>query len=34
MSSRGSITLGELVGKIDLLEIACKRYERQGRVSW
>ena len=33
MSSRGSITLGELVGKLDLLEIACKRCERHGRVS-
>jgi hypothetical protein len=33
MSSRGSITLGELVGKLDLLEIRCHRCERQARVS-
>jgi hypothetical protein len=33
MSSRGSITLGELVGKLDLLEIRCHRCERHGRVS-
>jgi hypothetical protein len=33
VNSRGSITLGELVGKIDLLEIACHRCERRGRVS-
>ena len=33
MSNRGSITLGELVGKLDLLEIKCHRCERHGRVS-
>ena len=33
MNSRGSITLGELVGKLDLLEIKCHRCERHGRVS-
>ena len=32
-SSRGSITLGELQGKLDLLDIACHRCERRGRVS-
>ena len=33
MSSRGSITLNELVGKLDLLEIKCHRCDRHGRVS-
>ena len=33
MSSRGSITLGELQGELDLLEIKCHRCERHGRVS-
>jgi len=33
MSSRGSITLAELVGKLDLLEIKCHRCDRHGRVS-
>jgi hypothetical protein len=33
MSSRGSITLGELEGKLTLLEIACHRCERRGRIS-
>lgn len=33
MNSRGSITLAELQGKIDLLEIKCHRCERHGRVS-
>ena len=33
MSSRGSITLGELRGKPDLLDVACHRCERRGRVS-
>ena len=33
MSSRGSITLSELVGKLDLLEIKCHRCDRHGRVS-
>ena len=32
MNSRGSITLGELQGKLDLLEIKCHRCERHGRV--
>jgi hypothetical protein len=30
MSSRGSITLGELAGKLDLLGIKCHRCERHG----
>jgi len=33
MSNRGSITLGELQGQLDLLEIRCHRCERHGRVS-
>jgi len=33
MSSRGSITLGELVGKLDMLEVKCHRCERKARVS-
>jgi len=33
MSARGSITLGELQDKLDLLEIKCHRYDRPGRVS-
>jgi hypothetical protein len=31
-SARGSITLGDLVGKLDMLEVACKRYDRHGRL--
>jgi hypothetical protein len=33
VSNRGSITLGELVGKLDLLEIKCHRCDRHGRVA-
>ena len=33
MSKRGSITLGEMHGRLDLLDIACHRCERRGRVS-
>src|SRR6266513_1574437 len=33
MSNRGSITLGELQGKLTMLEINCHRCERRGRVS-
>src|SRR5947199_5819237 len=33
MSSRGSITLGELEGKLTMLDVACHRCERCGRVS-
>ena len=32
MSNRESITLGELQGKLDLLEIKCHRCERRGRA--
>src|ERR1051325_10968144 len=31
VSNRGSIALGELQGKLDLLEIKCHRCERHGR---
>src|SRR5207237_3510553 len=33
MSARGSSTLGELQGKLTMLEVACHRCERRGRVS-
>ena len=35
MSNRGSssITLGDLQGKLTMLEVACHRCERRGRVS-
>src|ERR671939_1020302 len=33
MSNRGSITLGELEGKLTMLEVACHRCDRRGRVS-
>lgn len=33
MSSRGSITLGELQGKLTMLEVRCHRCERQGCVN-
>ena len=33
MSNRGSITLGELQGKLTNVEVACHRCERRGRVS-
>src|SRR5215469_14476929 len=32
MSSRGSITVGELRGKLTMLEIACHRRDRRGRL--
>ena len=33
MSSRASITLSELQGKLSMLDVACHRCERSGRVS-
>jgi hypothetical protein len=33
MSNRGSITLSEQQGKLTMLEVACHRCERHGRVS-
>jgi hypothetical protein len=32
-SNRGSITLGELQGNLTMLEVACHRCDRKGRVS-
>ena len=32
MGSRGAVTLGELVDRIDRLEVACRRCERRGRL--
>ena len=32
MSNRGSIALGELQGKLTMLDVACHRCERRGRV--
>lgn len=32
MSPRGSITLAELVSKLDMLEVACHRCDRRGRL--
>ena len=32
MSSSGAVTLGEIAGKITMLEIACDRCERRGRL--
>src|SRR4051812_30369694 len=29
---RGSITLGDMAGKFDMVEIACRRCERTGRL--
>jgi hypothetical protein len=33
VSNRGSITLGELQGKLEILEIKCHRCERHSRIS-
>jgi hypothetical protein len=33
VSNRGSITLGELEGKLTMVEVACHRCERRGRAS-
>ena len=33
MSNRGSIIVGELQGKVTMLDVACHRCERRGRVS-
>jgi hypothetical protein len=33
MSDRGSIALGELRGKLDMLEVSCRKCERHGRLS-
>jgi hypothetical protein len=33
MSSRGSVSLDELVGKPTVLDVACRRCDRRGRLS-
>ena len=33
MNTSGSITLGELVRKLDMLDVACHRCDRRGRLS-
>jgi hypothetical protein len=33
VSTRGSITMAELVGKLEMLEVACHRCDRRGRLS-
>ena len=32
MSARGAVALGDLVGRLDRLEVRCRRCERQGRL--
>ena len=32
MSAGGAVTLGDLVGRIDRLEVRCRRCERHGRL--
>ena len=32
MSAKGVVTLGELVGRVDRLEVRCRRCERHGRL--
>ena len=33
MSNRGSITLAEVKGKLTMLEVACHRCDREGRIN-
>jgi hypothetical protein len=33
MSSSGAVTLGDIADKITMLEVACSRSERLGRLS-
>jgi hypothetical protein len=33
MSSRGAFTLAEIAAKLTMLEVACSRCERRGRLS-
>jgi hypothetical protein len=33
MSSSGAVTLGEIAGKLTMLEVACARCDRRGRLS-
>ena len=32
MGTTGAVTLGELVGRLDRLEIRCRRCDRRGRL--
>jgi hypothetical protein len=32
MSSSGAVTLGEIAGRLAMLEVACSRCERRGRL--
>jgi hypothetical protein len=32
MMGRGAVTLGDLVGRIDRLEVRCRRCDRHGRM--
>ena len=32
MSSSGAVTLGEIAGRLPMLEVACSRCERRGRL--
>jgi hypothetical protein len=33
MSNSGAVTLGDIAGKLQLLDVACSRCERRGRLS-
>jgi hypothetical protein len=33
MSSGGAVTLGEIAGRLPMLEVACSRCDRHGRLS-
>ena len=32
MSAKGAVTLGDLAGRVDQLEVRCRRCERHGRL--
>ena len=32
MSATGAVTLGELAGRVERLEVRCRRYTRYGRL--
>jgi hypothetical protein len=33
MSNSGAVTLGDIAGKLQMLDVACSRCERRGRLS-
>jgi hypothetical protein len=33
MSNSGAVTLGDITGKLQMLDVACSRCERRGRLS-